>query len=136
MVAKIAFEWYCAKNNVSGYHDDFDNIITFINTGNCENPVSIVQNYKIYEYIGNQINLGSHCLFAYQDKHNRVNVIVNLFGIVMYKIVICNHTPEFCNNNLIYQELCTDSSRKEIVNQSFREKISRIYTYLYKLYPC
>ncbi|AFM40963.1 hypothetical protein Desaci_1988 [Desulfosporosinus acidiphilus SJ4] len=130
LAAKIAFEWYCAKNSVSGYHDDFDNIISFINTGNCESPVSIVQNSKIYDFVGNQINFGSHCLLSFQDKQNRINVIVNLFGIVMYKVIVCNHTPEFCTNNLIYQELCTDSSRKEIINQSLMDTERTYQEYL------
>lgn len=118
LAAKIAFEWYCAKNNISGYHDDFKNIIIFITTEDGENPVSIIQHPEIYDFVGNQLNLGSHCLLAFQDKQDRINVIVNLFGIVMYKVIVCDHTPEFCNNNLLYQELCTDSSRKEIISQS------------------
>ena len=130
LAAKIAFEWYCAKNSVSGYHDDFENIIFFINTGNCESPISIVQNSEIYDFVGNQINLGSHCLIAFQDKQNRINVIVNLFGIVMYKVIVCNHTPEFCNNNLIYQELCIDSSRKEIINRSLMDTERKYLEYL------
>lgn len=121
LAAKIAFEWYCAKNSVSGYHDDFYNIISFICTGNSDSPVSIVQNSEIYDFIGKEINLGSHCLIGFQDKQNRINVIVNLFGIVMYKVIVCDHTPEFCNNNLLYQELCTDSSRKKIINLSLMD---------------
>lgn len=48
----------------------------------------------------------------------------------MYKILVCNHTPEFCNNNLIYQELCTDSSRKEIINQSLMDTERKYLEYL------
>lgn len=62
--------------------------------------------------------MGSHCLLAFQDHENKINVIVNLFGIAIYRVVVCDHTPEFCENNLLYQELCTDSSRKEITQTS------------------
>lgn len=118
LAAKIAFEWYCAKNNVSGNYDDFSNIISFITSGTENNPVSIVQNEEQYSFIDAHANLGSHCLFAFQDAQSRINVIINLFGIIMYRVIVSDHTPEICKNNLLYQELCTDSSRKEIIKSS------------------
>ncbi|WP_253198362.1 hypothetical protein [Clostridium gasigenes] len=126
LAAKIAFEWYCAKNNVSGYHDDFSNIISFITTGAGNNPVSIIQSEELYRFIGNQANLGSHCLFAFQDSQSRISVVVYLFGIVMYRVIVSDNIPEFCTNNLLYQELCTDSSRKEIIKSSL-EDVERTY---------
>ncbi|MEF9840850.1 MAG: hypothetical protein RR791_07875 [Lachnospiraceae bacterium] len=126
LVSKIAYEWYCAKNTVSGYHDDFENIVTFISEGHGENPVGIVWHKKIYDLMGDQLNMGSHCLLAFPDSENKINVIVNLFGIAIYRVVICNHTPKFCTNNLLYQELCTDSSRKEITQTSL-EALEREY---------
>lgn len=118
LISKIAYEWYCAKNQVSGYYDDFRNIVEFITQGQGENPVSIVWREDIYGFMSNQLNMGSHCLLAFQDHENKINVIVNLFGIVIYRVVVCDHTPEFCTNNMLYQELCTDSTRKEITQTS------------------
>ncbi|WP_313340577.1 hypothetical protein [Sedimentibacter sp.] len=126
LVAKIAYEWYCAKNKVSGYHGDFKNIVTFITEGHGENPVGIVWNKDVYNLMSNQLNMGSHCLLAFQDHEDKINIIVNLFGIVIYRVVVCDHTPEFCANNLLYQELCTDSSRKEII-QTSPEALEREY---------
>ena len=126
LVSKIAYEWYCAKNNVSGYHDDFENIVAFISEGHGENPVGIVWHKDIYDLMSNQLNMGSHCLLAFPDSENKINVIVNLFGIATYRVVVCDRTPEFCSNNLLYQELCTDSSRKEITQTSL-EAVEREY---------
>lgn len=126
LAAKIAFEWYCAKNDVSGYHDEFTNIISFITSGTGKNPVSILQNEELYDFIDNQSNLGSHCLFAFQDTEGRINVVIYLFGIIMYRVIVAEHTPEFCDNNLLYQELCTDSSRKEIIKPTI-EDVEKTY---------
>lgn len=126
LISKIAFEWYCTKNNVSGYYDDFKEIISFITTGTGINPVSIIKNEELYNFISNQANLGSHCLFAFEDKQHQINVVVSLFGVVMYRVIVSDHVPEFCKNNLLYQELCTDSSRKEIIKSSL-EDIERTY---------
>lgn len=121
LIAKIAFEWYCAKNNVIGYYENFREIISFITEGVGTNPVSIIQNEELYSFISNQVNMGSHVLIAFEDNEHRINVIVSLFGIAMYRVIVSNTCPEFCKNNLLYQELCTDSSRKEIIEPSLQD---------------
>lgn len=118
MVAKIAFEWYCAKNDVSGYHEDFKDIISFIVTGNGKNPVTIIENKHLYDMVGEHANLGSHCLFGLQDSNGKVNIILSLFGVVMYRVIVAEHKPIFCQKNLLFLELCTDSSRKEFTEIS------------------
>ena len=50
MLSKIAFEWYCAKNSISGYYSEFSNIVEFITTGNGTNPVSIIQEEEPVSY--------------------------------------------------------------------------------------
>lgn len=124
MVAKIAFEWYCSKNSVTGYHEEFKNIINFITKGEGDNPVAIIRFAEIYDYYenevnGGQINLGSHCLWGFQDADGQINVVLSLFGIVMYRIIVAEKTPDFCSNNFLYLELRTDASRKEITNLSY-----------------
>ena len=129
LASKIAFEWYCARNYVSGYHDDFKKIVSFITDGTDEKIVSIVQNSEIYDLCAHQLNLGSHCLLAFQGDQNEINVIVYLFGIVMYRVVVCDHTPDFCTNNCLYQELCTDTSRKEVFRKSVGELNNQFLEY-------
>ena len=51
MLSKIAFEWYCIKNNISGYYSEFSNIVEFITTGNGTNPVSIIQEEELYKIV-------------------------------------------------------------------------------------
>lgn len=133
LVAKIAYEWYCARNNVSGYHNNFRNIVKFITEGTEEGIISIVQEPDIYKLCAHELNLGSHCLLAFQGPEKKINVIVNLFGIVMYRVVVCDHTPDFCNNNCLYQELGTDASRKEVFRKSVEELENEFSEYLAKL---
>ena len=51
MLSKIAFEWHCIKNNISGYYSEFSNIVEFITTGNGTNPVSIIQEEELYKIV-------------------------------------------------------------------------------------
>jgi len=89
MLSKIAFEWYCAKNNVVGYHEEFSEIIEFITTGKGTNPVSIIQEKELYKMLDHQVNLGSHTLFAFvkQDGEINVPIISDRCSYYFYSIV-------------------------------------------------
>lgn len=121
MISKIAYEWYCSRNGVVGYHGEFENIVKFITSGEGNNPVTILQNEELYKYCGQQVSLGSHCLFAYIDNAEKINVIVSLFGIAMYRVVVADDIPVFCENNFMFMELRTDSFRKELKHISYEE---------------
>lgn len=118
MISKIAYEWYCAKNGVCGKHTEFDNIISYITNGEGECLVSIIQEEELYKYLSMQANLGSHVLFAFETIENEISVVVSLFGIIMYKVIVAKSKPKICNNNFVYIELRTDSTRKEIIHES------------------
>lgn len=120
MISKIAYEWYCLKNNISDFCKEFENIVKYITEGNGENPVTIIQNQELYDYYEKQVSLGSHSLFCFID-NGQVNVIVVLFGIAMYRVLVADTVPAYCKNNFMYIELRTDSSRKEAVHLSDEE---------------
>lgn len=127
MLSKIAFEWYCSKNNISGYYSEFSNIVEFITTGNGTNPVSIIQDEEIYKMIDRIVNLGSHTLFAFEKENGEINVIISLFGLLMYRVIVAKNKPDNCVNNFLYTELRTDSSRKEIIHRSVEEAEQKFY---------
>lgn len=127
MLSKIAFEWYCVKNNISGYYSEFSNIVEFITTGNGTNPVSIIQEEELYKIVDHLGNLGSHILFAFEKENSEIDVIISLFGLLMYRIIVTKNKPKKCVNNFLYTELRTDSSRKEIVHQSLEEAEQTFY---------
>lgn len=127
MLSKIAFEWYCAKNDVSDYCSEFSSIIEFITTGNGTNPVSIIQEEEIYKMIDQLGNLGSHILFTFEKEDGEIDVIISLFGLLIYRVIVAKHKPSICVNNYLYTELRTDSSRKEIVHQSVEEAQEKFY---------
>lgn len=127
MLSKIAFEWYCAKNDISGYYSEFSSIVEFITTGNGMNPVSIIQEEKLYTIADSLGNLGSHMLFAFEKENGEIDVIISLFGLLMYRVIVTKNKPNNCVNNFLYTELRTDSSRKEIVHKSFEEAKEKFY---------
>lgn len=130
MIAKIAYEWYCAKNNIIGYHSEFESIVSYIISGNGTSPVSIIQTESIYEIISEQSCLGSHTLFAFETKSGGIDVVVSFFGVLIYRVTLTKIKPEFCSNNFLYVELRTDSSRKEIEHKSKQDAIQYFQDYL------
>lgn len=125
MVAKIAYEWYCAKNGVDGFHPEFSSIVSYITDGIGNCPVSIIQTAEMYKMISTQLNLGSHALFAFESTDGKINVVISLFGILMYRVIVADAKPAFCSNNFLFIELCTDSSRREITHKSLDEAKKR-----------
>lgn len=130
MVSKIAFEWYCAKNNVTDCQPEFTNIIAYITEGKGTCPVTIIQKGELYECVSKQVNLGSHVLFGFKGNDNKINVIVSLFGLIMYRIVLTDGSDNFFDNNFLYTELCTDSSRNEIVQYTYESAEEYFYGFL------
>lgn len=90
----------------------------YITTGLGECPVSIIQEGELYKFASVQLNLGSHTLFAYEASNGQIEVIVSLFGILMYRVIVATEKPEFCSKNFMFIELKTDSSRREIEHKS------------------
>lgn len=113
MLSKIAFEWYCKENNVIGYHSEFDNIIKYITEGVGTRPVTIIQDEIVYELRSQIQNLGSHMLFGFEAIDGKINVVISLFGLLMYRVVVSDVVPSFCNNNFLFAELRIDSKKTE-----------------------
>ena len=130
MIAKIAYEWYCAKNAVNGYHSEFKDIVSYITEGQGTSPVSIIQNKEIYQTLSENLNLGSHALFAFETTSGEIDVIVSLFGVLLYRVVVAPQKPEFCSCNFLFAELCTDSSRREVKYSSIAEAYSSLVSSL------
>lgn len=67
-VAKIAYEWYCSKNSITDYYDDFKDIVDFITTGNGDKIVEIIDDDELYTIFDEYCTKGSHCLLGYISK--------------------------------------------------------------------
>lgn len=130
MLSKIAYEWYCSKNNISGYYNEFEDIVKFITTGTGANPVSIIQEMEIYKMIDAEVNLGSHVLLAFEKNNGEIDVIISLFGLLIYRVIVTKNKPNDCSNNFLYTELRTDSSRRELIHHSLDEAQQKFFDIL------
>jgi hypothetical protein len=115
MISKIAYEWYCLKNDINDKYDDFTDIIKFITLGIGKQPVSIIEDAEIISFLRQNTMFASHCIMGYLSQDKNVYVLVSLFGVALYKVEVCKFNPELCKNNCILQELTIDSKRKEII---------------------
>lgn len=130
MLSKIAYEWFCSKNNISEYYNEFEDIVKFITTGTGTNPVSIIQEIEIYKMIDFQVNLGSHVLLAFEKNNGEIDVIIYLFGLLIYRVIVTKNKPDNCSNNFLYTELRTDSSRRELIHHSLDEAQQKFFDIL------
>ena len=121
LVAKIAFEWYCAQNKVQHKYEGFHEIINYIVEGIGENIVSIVDDIDINDKFNEYCNYGSHCLLGYETKDGEVNVFVDMFGLIVYNVKVCEHIPSFCKNNCLLQKLNLDSTRNSICLNNYND---------------
>ena len=111
LVSKIAYEWYCLCNYVSGKLDVFDNIINYICLGQGNNPVSIVSNHELYKLLEVIADFGSHTLITYIGTDGSVNAIISLFGIVIYNVRLLEKETDQCKTNVNFLKLTLDSKR-------------------------
>lgn len=113
MISKIAYEWYCAENDISGKYEEFNNIIQYITEGTGDNPVSIITDAEVYEVLRDHTLLGSHTLISYNTNDGQEYVVVSLFGIALYRVLIAEKIPNFCHVNCSYLELTTNGEKKD-----------------------
>lgn len=123
MVSKIAFEWYCVKNQITDHLPEFDDIVRYIVEGEGENPVSIIQEKQIYDMFNQICNLGSHVLIGYENQAGQIEVVVWLMGLLAYRVVLTQRKPDSCNSNFLFTELRTDCSRRELKCKNREEAI-------------
>lgn len=111
LAAKIAFEWYCLNNNVANKLNAFETIIEFIVNGKGNDPVHIMGSEDIYILINKMSDLGSHSLLSYVAGDGSVNVLVSLFGIVIYNVRICDQIIQECPYNAMFLTINLDAAR-------------------------
>lgn len=119
LAAKIAFEWYCVRNDICKKIDDFDPVIQYITNGTENNIVTLVSQDRVYNLIDESTEFGSHTLLTYIANDNSINVLVSLFGIAIYNVKVCKSTITECKNNILFQELRLDSKRNEFVFDTY-----------------
>lgn len=112
LASKIAFEWYCLRNEIEDKYDFFDDIIGYITTGeSSKNIVNMVATEEVYMHIDNNMaGFGSHVLLSYVAPDNYVHVLVDLFGIVIYDVLVCE-VNEKCKNNALFQSVSLDAKQ-------------------------
>lgn len=89
-IAKICFEWHCKQNYINEKLDRYNDIRNYIN-GSDDSRVKIVEDdyflevtLSTFRYIS-----GSHAFLEYKENNSRV-VLFTLFGVIWYKVFICD----------------------------------------------
>ena len=100
LIAKIAFEWFCLMNEINQKKECFSKIIQFIETGNDNGFVTIVNDKKVHSLFNNEspFEFGSHTILSYIAKDGSVNVLVSLFGISIYNVKLLSQKNSECKN--------------------------------------
>ncbi|NDO49791.1 hypothetical protein FMM75_10400 [Lachnospiraceae bacterium MD335] len=126
LVAKIAFEWYCLNNSVTGKLPIFQPVIEFIVSGTGVDPVRIIENEEIYKFIFQMSDMGNHTLLSYMDKDGSVNILVSLFGIAIYNVKLCDSIIQECPYNVLFLTINLDAQRTSFKCRSANELAKEI----------
>ena len=110
-VAKIAFELYCAQNDVKNHYAIFDKIIDFIVMGKGDDIVKIIMDKGLLKEFDSICTDGGHCIVTYIADDGSINAFVDMFGIAVYNVKICDKINDMCQYNCSLQILNIDSSR-------------------------
>jgi len=105
-IAKIGYEWHCKVNAINSKIARYDGIRDFV-LGHSKNIYveiihdSIFENHTkhFFSYVE-----GAHALFEYTDNKRRY-IIFSLFGIVWYRIFICEEYSDIVVPNEMHQFL-------------------------------
>lgn len=106
-IAKIAYEWFCAVNEINAFIPEYyqEIVDSILMKKSINDVVDIVVDGNLYHALKDICHLGSHGLFEYVDTDGYRYVIYGFWGIVYYKIRICNTgTPntDVCNCYNLY----------------------------------
>ena len=126
LAAKIAFEWYCLNNSVSGKLPIFQPVIEFIVSGIGVDPVKIIGNEEVYGLINQMSDVGNHTLLCYIDKDDSVNILVSLFGIAIYNVKLCDSVIQECPYNVLFLTINLDAQRNSFKCRSVDELAKEI----------
>lgn len=102
-VAKIAYEWHCYKNDISGYDEEkYSNIIKYILYGIDSNIVEGVIDGYTYKLMEEYCEYGTHSIYEYIDVTGCCYVIFTFLNVIAYKIKVAeNFTPNIGTTNHI-----------------------------------
>lgn len=119
LMAKIAYEWLCSLNDTNERYEEFSGVIDFITTGNGDNYVTYISDINVYKAFAELCNSGSHTLLAYQDKRDHQNVLINFFGVCIFKVDFNRNLPPQITNKFGFHELQISTKQVKFVNKHF-----------------
>jgi len=88
-IAKIAYEWHCYKNDIKGYQNQFDSIVSYIIEG-CEQKdiVECVVDAQAFTVANKLCEIGTNSFYEYIDKDGNCYVVFNFWNVIIYKVRI------------------------------------------------
>jgi hypothetical protein len=87
-IAKISYEWYCYENNLTGYDERYQELVSYILEGgptDRESPVQNVVELHAFLVADQLCEFGTNSLFSYTDVDGCCYVIFNFWNVVIYK---------------------------------------------------
>lgn len=138
-IAKIGYEWHCKTNHINRKMSRYKEIRKFILENSRNNYVEIIEDPVFEKHTKHFFSYGEgdHALFEYTDNNKRY-IIFSLFGIVWYRIFICNEysgavAPKEMHQFLLDKEIKVHKSnatsidvfgKQEIISNFFLQPVT------------
>ncbi len=105
-IAKMAYEWYCFKNNIEEFKEEYSDIVSYI-LGKADGDfVDILIDGNYYFAMDKLSEIGTNSFFQYDDVDGYRYVVVDLWKTVSYRVRIGKSSESsFSDANALFFEL-------------------------------
>ncbi|MEO2601359.1 hypothetical protein AB2T63_04805 [Clostridium butyricum] len=138
LMSKIAFEWYCKENNILDRDERFAAIIKYITDGTSttqQNFVDIINDKDIYIKFNETFETYSTVLFSYEDEYGNVFCIIDLYGMVLYRVWLCVDKENLQGEKRLFLlESMIDGSKTSLNSKSFDSSVQKLKQSQYAQY--
>lgn len=105
-IAKMAYEWYCFKNNIEEFKEEYSDIVSYILGKTDGDFVDIIIDGNYYFAMDKLSEIGTNSFFQYDDVDGYRYVVVDLWKTVSYRVRIGKSSESsFSDANALFFEL-------------------------------
>jgi len=127
LVAKMAYEWLCYINDINEKHDEFSDVINFIEKGGDNNCVTYVSDNDLHYDFSKICESGSHCFLSFRNNKNQLQVLVSFFGVALFKVYFGDKIITKIKNEFVFHELQVTTKQVMFKHKDFKEFADHIH---------
>ncbi|PIC57008.1 hypothetical protein CSV80_11105 [Sporosarcina sp. P12(2017)] len=127
LVAKMAYEWLCYVNDINEKHEEFSDVINFIEKGGDNNCITYISDNDLYYDFSKTCESGSHCFLSFRNNKNQLQVLVSFFGVCLFKANFGGKAITKIKKEFVFHELQVTTKQVVFKHKDFKEFMDHIH---------